>query len=579
MPDSLRCLILLAGIALLPATGSAQEQIESIISSDGRHNPVLGSNGIAATQNSKSSQVGADILAAGGNAIDAAVAVGFSLAVTQPRSGNIGGGGFLVYHDAESDREIAIDYREMAPKLATRDMFLDGDEVDIGRARFSHLSAGVPGTVAGLYLAHQTYGRLPWKDVLQPAIRQARDGVTVSHNLADSLAGRKARLCRLPAACRYLFKTDGVPYKPGDLMIQQDLARTLEMIAEDGPDTFYLGEIADIIAADMKRHGGLVDKESLAAYKPVVRELVRGNYRGYEIAAMPPPSSGGVHLIQMLNMLEHFPVGEMGFGSADAMHLLAEVARLAFADRSEHLGDPGFYDVPVEWLTSEDYAEHLAATIDMRRARPSDEVKPGVEPRYESDNTTHFVIVDGDGNFVSNTYTLNFSYGSHIAVDGAGFLLNNEMDDFSAQPMTPNGYGLLGGEANAIESDKRPLSSMTPVIVFADGEPWFAAGSLGGPRIITGVLQVIVNIIDHKMNLAEATVAPRMHHQWYPDSIRLEDGFSPDTLRILRERGHTIEEDTSVMGSVQAAGMQDGVFMGATDSRRPDSGSVAPPRN
>ncbi len=579
MLDTMRHLILLAGIALLPANGLAQEPLESIISSDGRHNPVLGSNGIAATQNKKSSQVGADILAAGGNAIDAAVAVGFSLAVTQPRSGNIGGGGFLVYHDAESDREIAIDYREMAPKLASRDMFLDGGEVDIDRARFSHLSAGVPGTVAGLYLAHQKYGRLSWKDVLQPAIRQARDGVTVSYHLANSLAGRKARLCRLPAACRYLFKADGVPYEPGDLMIQEDLARTLELIAEDGPDAFYFGEIADIIAADMKRHGGLVDKESLAAYKPVVRELVRGSYRGYEIAAMPPPSSGGVHLIQMLNMLEHFPVGEMGFGSADSMHLLAEVARLAFADRSEHLGDPGFYDVPVEWLTSEDYAEQLAATIDMRRARQSDEVKPGVEPRYESDNTTHFVIVDGDGNFVSNTYTLNFSYGSHIAVEGAGFLLNNEMDDFSAQPMTPNGYGLLGGEANAIQADKRPLSSMTPVIVFADGEPWFAAGSLGGPRIITGVLQVIVNIIDHKMNLAEATVAPRMHHQWYPDSIRLEDGFSPDTLQILRERGHTIEEDTSVMGSVQAAGMQDGVFIGATDSRKPDAGSAAPPPN
>jgi gamma-glutamyltranspeptidase/glutathione hydrolase len=326
----------------------------------------------------------------------------------------------------------------------------------------------------------------------------------------------------------------------------------------------------------MARGGGLVDAESLAAYKPELRSVLSGSYRGYEVVTMPPTSSGGVHVLQMLNILEHFPVREMGAGSAINVHLLAEVARLAYADRSKYLGDPDYFDVPVKWLTSKAYGEQLAATINLNKARSSDDVAPGVPPVYESEDTTHFSVMDADGNVVSNTYTLNFSFGSGIAVTGAGFLLNNEMDDFSAKPGVPNAFGLLGGEANAVAAGKRPLSSMTPTIVFANGEPWFATGSPGGSRIITSVLQMIVNVIDHQMNFAEAAAAPRMHHQWYPDVLQLESGFSPDTIKLLEERGHTVQSSRSSMGSIQTVGYSDGIFRGASDPRRPNAGAVAP---
>ena len=305
---------------------------------------------------------------------------------------------------------------------------------------------------------------------------------------------------------------------------------------------------------------------------------MHGTYRGYDIVTMPPPSSGGIHILQMLNILEHFPVAELGAGSADSVHLLTEVARLAYADRSKHLGDPGFYAVPGKWLTSKAYAEELAATIDLGQARDSEDIAPGVAPLSESDDTTHFSVIDIDGNVVANTYTLNFSFGSGIAVAGAGFLLNNEMDDFSAKAGVPNAYGLLGGDANAVAAGKRPLSSMTPTIVFADGEPWFATGTPGGSRIITSVLQMIVNMIDHRMNLAAATAAPRMHHQWYPDVLQLESGFSPDTIRLLQQRGHTVADSRYSMGSLQSVGKVDGVFRGASDPRKPNGGSVAPAR-
>jgi gamma-glutamyltranspeptidase/glutathione hydrolase len=358
--------------------------------------------------------------------------------------------------------------------------------------------------------------------------------------------------------------------------VQLDFAKSLERIAEHGSDGFYRGETADLIIAEMQRGGGLVDAASLAAYTPAIRDVVKGNYRGYDIVSMPPPSSGGVHILQMLNILEHFPVKEMGSGSADNVHLLAEVMRLAFADRSKHLGDPDFYDVPVEWLTSKEYGKQLAATIDMHKARNSNDVLPGVAPLLESDDTTHFSIMDRDGNVVSNTFTLNLTFGSGIAVAGAGFLLNNEMDDFVSKPGVMNAFGMLGGEANSIAAGKRPLSSMTPVIVFADGKPWFATGSPGGSRIITAVLQMIINVIDHGMNLAEAANAPRMHHQWYPDQLVLEPGFSPDTIRLLQQRGHTVQESAYSSGSTQSVEYRDGVFRGASDTRRPGAGSVAP---
>jgi len=561
----------------LPAIAYAQVDARAVIRYDDSQHPVLGAAGMVAAQNRVSAESGAKILSAGGNAVDAAIATGFSLAVTLPRAGNIGGGGFMLIHDAASDENLAIDYREMAPLTATRDMYLDQNgDVDTMRSRFSHLASGVPGTVAGFFAAHQSHGRLPWKQLLQPAIKQARDGIVVSYDLAEFLRLRQVRLCRNAAACSYYFKQDGSTYEAGEVFVQADLAATLELIAEEGPDAFYKGEIASLIAEEMNRGGGLVDAESLAAYEPVVREAVTGSYRGYEIVTMPPPSSGGVHVLEMLNILEQFPVASMGSGSADAVHILTEVARLAFADRSEHLGDPDYYDVPLDWLTSKAYGEQLAATIDMTKARDSNDVSPGVEPTYESEDTTHFSIIDRDGNVVSNTYTLNFSFGSGIAVPGGGFLMNNEMDDFAAKPGVMNAFGMLGGDANAIHAGKRPLSSMTPTIVFAGGEPWFATGSPGGSRIITVVVQMIVNIIDHGMNIAEAANAPRMHHQWYPDVLFLEPGFSPDTVRLLEERGHDVQNSRSSSGSTQTVAFMDGLFRGASDTRRPGAASVAP---
>ncbi len=565
-------------LPLMPAC--AQTSDEPIIRYDDLRHPVLGANGMVSSQNAHASEVGAQVLADGGNAVDAAVAIGFALAVTLPRAGNLGGGGFMLVHDAAADETVAIDYRETAPRRATRDMFLDADgNVDQQRARFSHLSAGVPGTVAGLWRAHRDYGKLPWKRVVEPAIRLARDGFEVTYDLAGLLASRKERLCRFEAACRYFYKPGGEPYQPGERFLQPDLADTLQVIADEGPDAFYRGAIADKIVAEMERGGGIIDAESLAAYEPAVREPARGNYRGYEVLTMPPPSSGGIHVVQMLNILENFPMAEFGSGSADAIHVLAETARLAYADRSKHLGDPDYYDVPADWLTSKAYARRLAATIDMKRARPSSEVAPGVPPAYESPDTTHFSVMDRDGNVVSNTTTLNFSFGSGIAVAGAGFLLNNEMDDFSAKAGVPNAFGLLGGEANEIERGKRPLSSMTPLIVLDDGNAWFATGSPGGSRIITTVLQMVVNVIDHGMNIAEAEAAPRMHHQWYPDVLQLESGISPDTIRILEARGHEIAATQWSMGSLQTVAYEDGVFRGSSDPRRPNAASIAPARD
>jgi gamma-glutamyltranspeptidase/glutathione hydrolase len=572
-----RILLVLFLVFNFQAIAYAQRDEGAVIRYDDLQHPVLGASGMVAAQNRLAAETGAQILADGGNAVDAAIATGFSLAVTLPRAGNLGGGGFMLIHNAANDENIAIDYREMAPQKATRDMYLDENgDVDTQRSRFSHLAAGVPGTVSGFHTAHKKFGRLPWKKLLQPAIRQAREGIVVSYDLANFLRSRKSYLCRNEAACAYYYKADGTSYEAGELLVQADLAKSLERIAEQGPDAFYKGDIAELIAAEMKRGGGLVDAASLAAYKPAIRQAATGSYRGYGIVTMPPPSSGGVHVLQMLNILEHFPVTDMGAGSADSIHLLAEVARLAFADRSKHLGDPDHYEVPVDWLTSKEYGEQLAASIDMQRARDSNDVLPGTEPAYESEDTTHFSVMDSDGNVVANTYTLNFSFGSGIAVPGAGFLLNNEMDDFSAKPGVMNAFGMLGGVANAVAAGKRPLSSMTPTIVFADGEPWFATGSPGGSRIITVVLQMIVNVIDHDMNIAEAANAPRMHHQWYPDVLMLEPGFSPDTIRILQQRGHDLQNARTSSGSTQTVAFRNGLFRGASDTRRPGAGSAAP---
>ncbi len=550
---------------------------QGIISYRSVHHPVYSKTGMVAAQNGTAAQIGAQVLAEGGNAVDAAVAVGFALAVIVPRAGNIGGGGFMLVHDAESGETTAIDYRETAPLKATRDMYLDADgNADPQLSRFSHKASGVPGTVAGLYEAHKRFGRMPWKRLVQPAAELARDGIIVSKDLATMLDNARERLCRQKTACEYFYRDGAYAYDFGDIFFQTDLAKTLQLIANQGADAFYRGEIADKIVAEMEAGGGLIDHESLAAYEPVMRKPLRGQYRGYEIVTMPPPSSGGVALVQMLNILEHFPVAELGAGSADKVHLLAEVLRLAYADRSKHLGDADFHPVPVDWLISEDYAQALAGTIDMERARPSADVVPGKAPPLESMETTHYSIIDVDGNVVSNTYTLNLTFGSGIAVAGAGFLLNNEMDDFVSKPGVPNAYGLLGSEANAVEAGKRPLSSMMPTIVFRDGEPWFATGSPGGSRIISTVLQFVVNVIDHGMNIADAVHFPLVHHQWLPDRLSVEAGIGPDTARLLEQRGHEVRVIGTMYSGTQTVAYDDGLFLGASDPRRPNAASVAP---
>ncbi|MDA1063322.1 MAG: gamma-glutamyltransferase [Proteobacteria bacterium] len=564
-------------VALQGALSGVPAGAQSIAAYSDVHHPVYGKFGMVAVQNRIPAEIGARILEEGGSAVDAAVAVGFAVAVTLPRAGNIGGGGFMLVYDAASDETIAIDYREMAPLTATQDMFLDENgDADPELSRNSHKASAVPGTVAGLYLAHQKFGKLPWRRVLEPAIDLARNGIVVTHDYATTKRNNQPRNCRNEATCGYFYKPGKVPYEMGERLVQADLADSLQLIAEQGPDAFYRGAIAEKIVAEMEAGGGLIDMASLGAYKPVVREPLRADYRGYDVVAMPPTSSGGVHILQALNILEHFPIAEMGSGSADEVHVLIEVMRLIYADRSEHLGDPDFYPVPIDWLTSEKYAAELAATIDMQKARPSTDVKPGVPVPAESEDTTHFSVMDAAGNAVSNTYTLNTSYGSGISVTGAGFLLNNEMEDFVSKAGVPNVYGLLGGDANAVQANKRPLSSMTPVIVFRDGKPWFATGSPGGARIISTVLQMIVNVIDHGMGIAEASAAPRLHHQWFPDEALLERGYSPDTVRILESRGHKVIRTGSIFTSLQTVGFDNGLFGGASDPRRPDSAAVAP---
>ncbi len=559
---ALLCLLVL----VLPGRLAAEQ---AILSPQDIVHPVFGAQGMVASQEATATRIGLDILKRGGNAVDAAVAVGFALAVTLPRAGNLGGGGFMLIHMAESGETLALDYREEAPAAAGRDLFLGADgEVDNQRARFSYLSAGVPGSVAGLTAAQARFGRLTLAEVMAPAIRLAEKGLTVSPALAEGLAARAERLKAWPETARIFFKADGSPYRAGERLVQAALAWSLGEIARDGADAFYKGEIGRRIAADMKAQGGLITEADLAAYDVVWRAPVTGTYRGYEIASMPPPSSGGIHLVQILNLVESFPLGEMGAGSAATLHVMAEAMKLAYADRSQHLGDPDFWQVPQRGLTSKGYASRLRQRLDLERAVPSAEIGPGDPAPFESNETTHFSVADRFGNVVSNTYTINFSYGSGIVAKGTGILLNNEMDDFSAKPGVPNAYGLIGGAANAIEPGKRPLSSMTPTLVFKDGRPWLVTGSPGGSRIITTVLQIILNTVDHGMNIAAATAAPRMHHQWLPNELRIEPGFSPDSLRLLADKGHQVVVKNA-MGSTQSLLRLEDGWTGASDSRRP----------
>ncbi|SFA42048.1 gamma-glutamyltranspeptidase / glutathione hydrolase [Paracoccus halophilus] len=565
----------LAIFPLLTAAASAQEA-GAIFDSLDRIHPVWAQSGMVSAQEHLAAAIGRDIMEQGGNAVDAGVAVAFALAVTLPRAGNIGGGGFMLIHDAETGQTHAIDYREMAPSGASRDMFLGEDgEPDSDKSLYSGASSGVPGTVAGMRLALEKYGTMEWADVIAPAIRLAEEGMIVTPDLADSLEAAREQMSKYPASMAIFFKPDGSGYRPGETLVQADLAKTLKKIAAEGPDGFYKGEVAQAIASAVQADGGLITPEDMAAYKVVERDPVRGSYRGYEVVSMPPPSSGGVHLIQILNALEGYPIGALGQNSSETIHLMAEAMKLAYADRSEYLGDPDFVDVPVAELTSKDYAAAMRAQISADFARPAAQIRPADLTPYESDQTTHFSVVDKDGNAVSNTYTINFSYGSGLVAEGTGILMNNEMDDFSAKPGTPNGFGLIGGDANAIQAGKRPLSSMTPTMVLKDGQVWLVTGSPGGARIITTVLQVVMNMIDHGMNVAEASTAPRVHHQWLPDELRVEEGISMDTTRLLQAKGHNIALKDA-MGSTQSI-MRDpatGALYGASDPRRPDAATL-----
>ena len=548
-----------------------------IIECNSINHPVISKTGMVVSQRQSASEVGAEILRKGGNAVDAAVATGLALAVVLPRAGNLGGGGFMVVYLKDADKTITIDYRERAPALAHRDLFLDEKgNYDKNKAQFSLLSAGVPGTVAGLHLALTKYGTMSWEEVLEPSIKLAEEGFTVPYDLANILASSryKKRLSSNIAAAETYYKKDKSNYEAGETLKLPDLAWTLRQLAEYGPDAFYKGEIAKKIVQEMERNNGLITFEDLENYKAVERPPVEGTYKDFRIVSMPPASSGGVHLIQMLNMLEEFSINEMGFGSADSIHILAEVMKRAYADRSKHLGDMDFYDVPFS-LMSKKYSRSLNKSISVKARTASKDVFPGDPYPYESPDTTHFSVMDQFGNAVSNTYTLNFSYGSGIMIPGTGMLMNNEMDDFSSKPGVPNGYGLLGSEANSIQANKRPLSSMTPTIIFKDDKPYLVLGSPGGSRIITTVLQVALNVMEHKMNAAQAVNSPRIHHQWLPEVLMMEKGFGPDTEKILKEKGYNLYP-SSTMGSVQAIIKEGEYFYGAADPRRPGSGAVAP---
>ena len=541
------------------------------------NHPVIGRRGMVASHNQLSSEIAAEILAKGGNAIDAGAALGFALAVTLPRAGNIGGGGFMLVHVAALNRTIAIDFRETAPAAASQDMFFDanGNVVLDQTYRFSHKSSAVPGSVAGLAHIVENYGSMTLAEVLEPAIKLARDGIEVTYDLAADLA-RSQRLKNNPASLRKFYKPDGSNYEVGELWKQPDLAWTLSEIAEHGVEAFYSGSVAKKIVADMEAHNGLITMQDLADYQIVEREPVRGSFRGYEIAAMPAPSSGGTHVIQMLNILENFPLAKMGPESADSLHIMAEAMKFSYADRSKYLGDPDFVELPTEILTSKEYASDIAAQISMERALTSDEIAPGKLSIYESDETTHYSVVDDEGNMVGNTYTLMFSFGSGVVIEGTGILMNNNMGNFTLRSDIPDAFGLMGSEDNLIRPNRRPVSSMSPVLVSRNGQPIIMTGSPGGSKIISANMQMVLNVVEFGMNIADAAVAPRIHHQWKPDVLEIESGISPDTVSRLIDRGQNINfsQRSAGMGTLQTVMWSDGVFYGYSDPRRPGAGAV-----
>ena len=529
--------------------------------------PVLAHRQMVVSQERQATRIGLNILEQGGNAVDAAVAVGLALAVTHPQAGNLGGGGFMVI--AQPDRNIlaAIDYRETAPLATTRDIFLNPQgNADPAKSLDSGLGVGVPGTVAGLALALDKYGsgRFSLATLAAPAIRLAREGIAVEDDLADSLARFAPRLLRWRSSAAVFLGPGGAPLQRGDTLLQGDLAHSLEAIAREGPRAFYTGPLADRIVNAVRSAGGVMTGEDLRAYRAIEREPLSGNYRGYAIVAMPPPSSGGVHLLEMLNVLEGYRLSERGKRSPQTLHLMIETMKRAYADRAQFLGDPDQVPIPLARLIAKSYAQALRAKIDPEHATPAPAV--GSDSPHEGDNTTHFSVIDAFGNAVANTYTINLPYGLGLVADGTGILLNNELDDFAAKPGAPNAFGLIGGEANAPAPRKRPLSSMSPTIVMKDGKPFLITGSPGGSRIITTVLQVIVNVIDFHDNVAEAVGAPRVHDQWRPDAVFAEAALPEETARALEARGHTVKVGGK-WGSANSIRVTADAIEGAADPR------------
>jgi gamma-glutamyltranspeptidase/glutathione hydrolase len=532
----------------------------------GHAQSAAGSNGMVVTQEALATRVGVGILEKGGNAVDAAVAVGFAMAVTYPRAGNVGGGGFMLIHLA-SGKNTSIDYRETAPAAINNKSFLDANgNADPRKSRDTALAIGVPGTVAGLAMAEQEYGsgRFTLADLIAPAIALARSGFDVSGDLANLPPNELSRLAQWPATAKIFLKSDGTALALGAHLVQSDLADCLEAIAKDGPRAFYDGPVAQKLAAGIQAAGGVMTADDLKGYVATEREPVRGIYRGYDIVSMPPPSSGGVELIEMLNILEGFDLAHQD--DAHVKFFLTEAMKRAYADRALFLGDPDSVKVPVARLIAKDYAATWRATIDPERATPASEIRPGGTVDHEGHNTTHFSVVDKFGNAVSNTYTLNFSYGVGLVAEGTGIILNNELDDFAVKPDAPNAYGLIGFAANEPAPGKRPLSSMTPTIVLKDGKPYLVTGSPGGSRIITTVLQVVVNVLDRAMDVASAVSAPRVHNQWMPDQVYAEPGISPDVIAALEQRGDTVVPTPPFTSAASIVVTPEG-FVGAADPR------------
>ena len=531
---------------------------------------AYGDNGMVTTQHFLATSVGEKILNKGGNAYDASIAIAFTLAVVLPRAGNIGGGGFMVMYDKDTSKAYSIDYREKAPEKSFRDMYLneDGSFNNQNLSTFGYLSSGVPGTVAGLWEVHQKFGSLPWNDLLEDAIFYAENGFNISSYMADVLYNYNEKMSFFPET-KKIFQADFPDFK-NKKFLQKDLAKTLRIISLKGKDGFYKGDIAKKISEDMRANGGLITINDLKNYNPVWREPLVSSYRNNQIITMPPPSSGGVHIIQMLNILEKYNLNEFEHNSSDYINLLSEVMKHAYADRSKYLGDPDFYDVPVKKITSNQYANEIFKEINLGMSRSSSDIHPGMYLNNESHETTHFSVADIKGNIVSSTYTLNSTFGSGVVIKGTGILMNNEMDDFSAAPGIPNQFGLLGAEANEIVPMKRPLSSMTPTIVMKEDELFFTTGSPGGSRIISAVLQSILNIVDFDMNLEKATFAKRIHHQWQPDILEIELSVNEKVKSELESMGYLIEIKDPLT-CIQTIMYEDGKYTGYGDFRRPDA--------